>query len=135
MIKQFGMTTIDLSNHSVSRGNQHGSGQWQSGYNRHNRQGFVRALQYVEATKQESAAALAAFDSGELYRERESERFDSRANFNVWKDGEEKISIVASNMNAALDAAAEQFGFIDYADMAQAHEWGDGDGLNIELAK
>ena len=54
--------------------------------------------------------------------------------FNVWKDDEEKIRIEAMGMNEALDNAAVHFGHVDYSDMAQEMEWGEDDGLNIEVA-
>lgn len=56
--------------------------------------------------------------------------------FNVWKDGskDEAISVEAADMNDALDAAASEFGFVDYADMAQAENWSEDEGLNIEAA-
>lgn len=55
--------------------------------------------------------------------------------FYVWKDGEEDtgLRIKAVTMNAALDEAAYQYGFIDYADMAQDLGWSENQGLNIRL--
>lgn len=56
-------------------------------------------------------------------------------NYQIWKDGEksEAIEISANDGNEALDKAAQHFGYIDYADMAQELEWdSDSDeGLNI----
>lgn len=59
---------------------------------------------------------------------------ESMDTFKVWKDGQKDgaLNIRAVNMNAALDEAAHQFGYIDYADMAQELNWSDEEGLNIE---
>ncbi len=34
--------------------------------------------------------------------------------------------------SADLDKAAREFGYVDYADMAQVQGWGEDEGLNIE---
>ncbi|OLS61909.1 hypothetical protein [Pseudomonas putida] len=54
--------------------------------------------------------------------------------FYVWRDGEEDsgLRIKAVTMAGALDEAAFQLGFIDYADMAQEHDWENGEGLNVK---
>lgn len=54
----------------------------------------------------------------------------------VWEDGkkDDALTVAAASMPDALDVAAQRHGFIDYADMAQAREWGESDGLNIEAA-
>lgn len=52
----------------------------------------------------------------------------------VWEDNsEEKAEISASNMNDALDVAAQKMGFVDYADMAQELKFEDDEGLNIKV--
>ncbi|MDG9928553.1 MULTISPECIES: hypothetical protein [unclassified Pseudomonas] len=53
--------------------------------------------------------------------------------FRVWKDGEEADALIVAgiNMNGALDQAAHEFGYVDYADMAAALGWSGDDGLNI----
>jgi hypothetical protein len=56
-------------------------------------------------------------------------------NHTIWEDGkkDEAINIIAEDGNKALDLAAEHFGYVDYADMAQGRGWDseEGDGLNI----
>lgn len=58
------------------------------------------------------------------------------ASFKVWKDGEESeaVTVNAQDMNDALDYAAVEFGYSDYADMALTLGWDSeaGDGLNIK---
>ena len=53
--------------------------------------------------------------------------------FRVWRDdgAREELTIKAVNMTAALDEAAYQFGYVDYADMAQGLDWTGDQGLNI----
>lgn len=57
------------------------------------------------------------------------------ATYEIWKDGEKSnsVEVEAADMNSALDIAAVEFGFVDYADMSQAEGWDseNGDGLNI----
>jgi len=57
----------------------------------------------------------------------------------IWEDGksESSVTIDADNMSAALDSAAIEFGYLDYADMAQALNWDSdsGDGLNIKVSR
>lgn len=55
--------------------------------------------------------------------------------FRVWEDGREAMEIEADGMNEALDAAAEQLGHVDYADLAQARGWSEDDGLSIEVVE
>ncbi|WP_372822209.1 hypothetical protein ACCE15_05335 [Pseudomonas parafulva] len=59
---------------------------------------------------------------------------NSMDTFHVWKDGEEdsRLEIKAVSMAAALDIAARQYGYIDYADMAQELGWSGNEGLNVE---
>ncbi|WP_095159199.1 hypothetical protein [Pseudomonas sp. Irchel 3E13] len=58
---------------------------------------------------------------------------NSMDTFYVWKDSEESngLKVKAVSMNAALDEAAFQFGYVDYSDMAQNLGWTQGEGLNI----
>ena len=55
--------------------------------------------------------------------------------FKVWQDDaqDKAIRIEASGMNEALDRAASVFGYADYADMGQARQWAEDEGLNIEI--
>jgi hypothetical protein len=52
----------------------------------------------------------------------------------IWEDKkDEAINIVSEDGNKALDLAAQHYGYIDYADMAQERNWDsdEDDGLNI----
>lgn len=51
--------------------------------------------------------------------------------FKVWEEGKDAVQVEAADMNEALDKAAEAFGFVDYADMAQEKNWSEDQGLNI----
>jgi hypothetical protein len=53
--------------------------------------------------------------------------------FKIWEDGQEPFFVQASSMPEALDKAAQELGFIDYPDLAQARGWAEADGLNIEV--
>lgn len=57
----------------------------------------------------------------------------SMARFKVWKDGEQDaaITVTGIDMNGALDQAAREYGYLDYADMAAELDWSGNDGLNI----
>ncbi|WP_288076475.1 hypothetical protein [Pseudomonas sp.] len=58
---------------------------------------------------------------------------NSMGAFSVWRDGEENapMTVRAIDMSAALDEAAHQYGYSDYAGMAQDLDWTEGDGLNV----
>lgn len=52
--------------------------------------------------------------------------------FNIWHDGQHsKTTIIANNMNQALDIFCAQNGFIDHADYCQEKNISESD-LNIE---
>lgn len=53
--------------------------------------------------------------------------------FKVWFDKKENDAfvVIADGMPEALNDAADQLGYIDYADMAQEKGWSGDDGLNI----
>jgi hypothetical protein len=54
--------------------------------------------------------------------------------FNVWRDGQHsKTTILAHNMDDALDKFCQRHGFIDHADYCQEKGLADSD-INIELA-
>lgn len=52
----------------------------------------------------------------------------------AWSDDKEFSATFESTGSgyADLDQAAREFGYVDYADMAQARGWNEGEGLNIE---
>jgi len=52
--------------------------------------------------------------------------------FNVWKDGQcGKTTVIANDMNDALDKFCQRWQYVDHADYCQEHELSESD-LNIE---